>query len=96
MMEKSERYLAQFPPLQPRLPSRSLRHPENIGQGVVVPVLKCLGLFLGVVRKVQLRSRVHKQLCNFTPPLIKGIGYILEEDQPQDKVLVLCRIHPSP
>jgi len=75
------------------LPPRRRRHPEDIRAGVAVAVLQRLRLLGWIVGKVQLGGRVGKQSCDHASPLLKGIGDVLEKNQPEYQMLVLCRIH---
>ena len=60
-------------------PARLHRHPEDVLGPVLVGVLR-----IGALVLLGLEPNVH---------LLEGVGDVLEEDQPEDDVLVLGRVH---
>jgi hypothetical protein len=60
-------------------PARFLRHPENTGGAILVGVL-----WVSALRQLRFQFRVLG---------LEGVGDVLEEDQAQDDVLVLGRVH---
>ena len=60
-------------------PARLFRHPEDAGGAVLVRVLG-----VGPVGPLGFKFGVLR---------LKGVGDVLEEDQPQDDMLVLRRVH---
>ena len=60
-------------------PARLLRHPEDVDGAVLVGVLR-----VGALRLLRLQLGVLR---------LEGVGDVLEEDQAEDDVLVLGRVH---
>src|SRR5574337_2047849 len=68
------------------------RHPEDVGHGVVVPLLQGLRV-VGGVGQVEVGGRVGEFRREGRAALVEGVGDVLEEDEAEDDVLVLGGVH---
>jgi hypothetical protein len=75
-----------------RFPARGLGHPEDIDLAVVVAVFEfCRDQFGGV--EMVIVVGVGKAPRQFGTPRGEGVGDVLDEDQPEDQVLVFGGVH---
>ena len=75
-----------------RLPAGGGRHPEHVGHGVVVAFFQRFGV-VGGVGQVEVAGFVPECGLQLGAALVEGIGDVLQEDQAEDDVLVLGRVH---
>ncbi len=71
-------------------------NPEDILRDVLIAILEDPGALRGVLGEVVLVRRVPRGLFEYGSPSLERVGDVLQEQQPEDKVLVLGRLDATP